>query len=94
MSRFNRKKRPIETLKLKNKGGLNDLLDNDIKGRWYINDEEFNTLCKKMSDSEMDIFLENRLTFSQKRFLLNMVDRYINLTEYRDDKLTDILKNG
>lgn len=97
MSRFDRKKRGEEALKLKSnvKGriGLNELFDDTIKGTWYLTDDEYDTICLKMTDEELDVFLEDKKTFTQKKFVLNAIDKYIDLGEYRDEKIKTIL-NG
>ena len=91
MSRFKRKQRDYTLLKIKSKGGLPDLFDNVIKELWYITDYEYDLILEKMSDEEMDLFLTENPTFTQKRYLLNLVDKYIDLQEYRDSQLSRLV---
>ena len=91
MSRFDRKKRGWNLLNVKLRGGLTDLMDNVIKETWYINDEEFDLLCTRLTDEELGLFLSESPTFSQKRILLNLIDRYIDMQIHRDNQLDKLL---
>ena len=91
MTRFERKKRGLESLKIKSSGGMFDLFDNAIKETWYITDEEYDTLCGCLLDDELDIFVSESLSFSQKRLLLNLIDKYINPVDYRDNQIDRLL---
>ena len=91
MSRFNRKKRGWKSLKIKSNGGITDLIDNAIKEAWYITDKEYDTICDKLTDDELNLFLSEYPTFSEKKILLNLVDKYIDIQSYRDDQLDRLL---
>lgn len=73
-----RSKRKNRTdIKFLNHGGLTDLFDNVIKETYYINDDEYDYICEKATDEEIQIFVNEDATFSQKRQVLNFIDKYI-----------------
>ena len=77
MSRFGRKNR--EDIEFKGCGGIADALDDMIKQDWYINDEEYDYICKSATDEELEIFvLPSEPTFSDKRKALNVVDELLS----------------
>lgn len=77
-----RRKNP--EIKLKNSGGIFDLMDNVIKGGFNITDEELDFICEKATDEELDkfcsiLFSNNSTTFAEKRHALQVKNKYINL---------------
>lgn len=58
-------------------GGIFDYADRVIKSTYRINDDEYNHLCGVMTNEEMDIFLTERPTFSQKRKMINLLNKHI-----------------
>lgn len=73
--RSERKKRT--DIKFLNHGGLTDLFDNVVKETYYINDDEYDYICEKATDEEIQIFINEDATFGQKRQVLNFIDKYI-----------------
>jgi hypothetical protein len=58
--------------------GIAGLVDYTVMEAFRITDEEYDYLCENMSDSEMDLFIRaGNLSFSDKRILITMLDRYI-----------------
>ena len=78
MSRINRKHWVGRDMGIKSKGGMLDVFDNHIKGLYRINDDEYDYLCEVMSDEEMDIFVNERPTFSDKRKMIELLNKHIN----------------
>jgi hypothetical protein len=73
--RSERKKRTdIEFL---NCGGLTDLFDNLVKEIYYINDDEYDYICEKATNEEIEIFVNENATFGEKRQVLKFIDKYI-----------------
>lgn len=86
MSRQKRKLRA--DIKFKNRGGLLDAFDNAVKSAWYINDDEYNYICKFATKEELDLFLGGNGTFSDMKKALIMVDNLLEEYENRDYKST------
>lgn len=76
MSRLKRKNR--KDIEFKNAGGLLDLFDNQIKATFRIDDKEFDYLAEVMSDEEISLFINENPTFTEKRQLLIMIEKYLN----------------
>lgn len=57
--------------------GIAGLLDSTIMETFRITDEEYDYLCEHMSDSEMNSFISSGLSFSDRRMLVIMLDKYI-----------------
>lgn len=80
--RLKRRNRTAEELGIKMSGGITDLFDNQLKGAYRLNDEEFDYMLEKMSDDEMGTFIrEEPLTFAQKRGILSILRKYLKLYE-------------
>lgn len=81
MSRLDRKNRTSQQLDILNKGGLLDLLDNEIKQLYRINDQEYDAICADITDEDMDILFnfdgEEEITFSGARKILNTLNKYV-----------------
>lgn len=77
MGRIDRHKRSIKELKLVKQGGLFDALDNEIKQIFRIDDEQFDYLCEKATDDELALITEEKLTFTQKRELITILNKYV-----------------
>lgn len=78
MSRLDRKHWVGNDMGIKSKGGMFDLIDNHIKTLYRINDDEYDYLCEIMSDEEMDIFVTETPTFSDKRKMIQLLNKHIN----------------
>ena len=81
-----RSKRKNRTdIKFAGAGGIPDLLDNIFKEAYYVNDDEYDYICEKATDEELDILtLMEDATFGQRRQMLKIVDKYIN--EFNQNK--------
>lgn len=77
MSRINRKGWLNKDMGIKHSGGLMDVFDNQIKVVYRINDDEYDHLCEVMSDEEFDTFLIERPTFSDKRKMIELLNKHI-----------------
>jgi hypothetical protein len=78
MSRLKRKNRTYEDIGIMSSGGMLDAVDNAIKEAYRINDEEYDYLCDKMTDEELSLFASDNFTFSQKRQILTLLNKYLN----------------
>jgi len=92
MSRLSRKNRTNSECNIRNSGGITDLFDNTIKSIWRINDSEYDFILDKMTDTEMELFISENPTFTQKRQMLRLVERLLDLPNYRQEKIKNILK--
>ncbi len=92
MSRLSRKNRTNSECNIRNSGGITDLFDNTIKSIWRINDTEYDFILDKMTDTEMELFISEKPTFTQKRQMLRLVERLLDLPNYRQEKIKNILK--
>jgi hypothetical protein len=92
MSRLSRKNRTNSDCNIRNSGGITDLFDNTIKSIWRINDNEYDFILDKMTDTEMELFISENPTFTQKRQMLRLVERLLDLPNYRQEKIKNILK--
>ena len=92
MSRLSRKNRTNSECNIINSGGITDLFDNTIKSIWRINDSEYDFILDKMTDTEMELFISENPTFTQKRQMLRLVERLLDLPNYRQEKIKNILK--
>lgn len=92
MSRLSRKNRTNSECNIRNSGGITDLFDNTIKSIWRINDSEYDFILDKMTDTEMELFVSENPTFTQKRQMLRLVERLLDLPNYRQEKIKNILK--
>jgi hypothetical protein len=57
--------------------GIGGLIDATIMETFRITDEEYDYLCENMTDEEMNLFISDSLSFSDKRKLVIMLDGYI-----------------
>ena len=84
MSRFERKKRGVECLKLKQQGRISfgDLADNAIKELFYVTDEEYDLICDKTTDEELDCIVDIvsfvEVSISDIKRALTIIDKIIN----------------
>lgn len=91
MSRLSRKNRTNRECDIKSSGGITDLLDNVVKETWRINDQEYDFILERMTDSEMDLMLNDNPTFTEKRKMIILVERLLNLSEYREERINKII---
>lgn len=77
MSRLERKKRPIESLKLMDSGGMLDLFDNEIKSYYYLTDDKYDIIVESCSDEELELLITGDSSFSHLRKCLEIINKYI-----------------
>ena len=87
MSRLSRKNRQLDL----NGGGLLDLMDNYIKKLWRIDDIELDRIFNKMSDEDLEFFIQDGYTFQEKRKLLLLIEKYISPKDFRNDQIDRII---
>lgn len=76
---MSRRQRKLRTdIVFKGCGGLMDAFDNAVKSTWYINDEEYDYICEKATDVELDLFLGKSGKFSDMKKALEFVDKSID----------------
>lgn len=69
----------------KDTGGITDLFDNIIKNTYYISDDEYDYICEKATDEELDTFLlGDKPTVSEVKQALLLVDKYVE--EFNQNK--------
>lgn len=78
VSRCKRKKRPYDELKIKSSGGLSDLFDNVMKEAYRITDDEYDYLADNLTDDEVGYFINENLTFGDKKECLRIVERHLS----------------
>ena len=79
MSRLSRKNRTEKDLGILYSGGITDMFDNFIKSHFRINDEEYDYISENITEEECKIFLNENLTFTEKRNCLFMVEKYLKI---------------
>jgi hypothetical protein len=77
MSRLSRKKWEIKDFGPKYTKGLFGMLDASIKQGYRITDDEYDFICGEASDEELDLFLEEKKSFNQKRLVIQLLHKYI-----------------
>lgn len=87
MSRLSRKNRQLDL----DGGGLLDLMDNYIKKLWRIDDIELDRIFSKMSDEDLEFFIQDGYTFQEKRKLLLLIEKYISPKDFRNDQIDRII---
>ena len=87
MSRLSRKNRQLDL----NGGGLLDLMDNYIKKLWRIDDIELDRIFSKMSDEDLEFFIQDGYTFQEKRKLVLLIEKYISPKNFRNDQIDRII---
>ena len=78
VSRCKRKFRPYEELKIKSSGSILDLIDNAMKEVYRITDDEYDYLAENLSDVEMPYFVAEKLSFSEKKECLRIVQNHLS----------------
>jgi hypothetical protein len=87
MSRLSRKSRKLEL----SGGGLLDLMDNYIKKLWRIDEIELDRIFEKMSDEDLEFFIKDGYTFTEKRVLLQLIEKYISPEDFRNQQINRLL---
>lgn len=87
MSRLSRKNRDLNL----SGRGLLDLMDNYLKKLWRIDDIELDRIFTKMSDEDFEFFIQDGYTFTEKRKLVLLIEKYISPDNFRDEQISRIL---
>jgi hypothetical protein len=74
MTRLSRKNQKLD---LVNKGGMLDLFDNAVKEIYRINDEQYDYLIEVLSEEEEKLFVKENMTFSDKKQILTILQKYL-----------------
>lgn len=78
MTRLSRKNRDYDEMGMVSSGGILDMFDNQIKNIYRINDEEYDYIALKMSDSELELIVKENLCYSEKKKVLSLLNEYLN----------------
>ena len=81
MSRLGRRNRTGEDLGLLDSGGMLDVIDNTVKSAFRINDKEYDFIADKLTNEEMELFLNENKSFSEKRKTLVLLEKYLRMLE-------------
>lgn len=77
MTRLERSDWTEEMIGIRNSGSISDLLDNYFKSNMRITDKEYDHICKIASDEEMEVLAQEKLSFSEKRRLLEFLKKHV-----------------
>ena len=66
-------------------------MDNYIKKLWRIDDIELDRIFSKMSDEDLEFFIQDGYTFQEKRKLLLLIEKYISPKDFRNDQIDRII---
>lgn len=69
--------RITKDIKLVTSGGIFDLFDNLVKSALNITDKEYDYLCESMTDEECIAIVGAAHTFSEKRKILQIRNKYL-----------------
>jgi len=76
-SRCKRKSRPYEVLKIKSSCNILDLFNNALKEIYRITDDEYDYLAENLSDDEISYFVNEKLSFCEKKECLRIVEKHL-----------------
>jgi hypothetical protein len=79
MTRFERKNRT--DIVYKACGGITDAFDNMFKEVWRINDDEFDYLCKTLTDEELSDIITEFKNITQIKKAINIVNTALSKNE-------------
>ena len=91
MSRLSRRNRTNSDCEIKTSGWITDLIDNTFKSMWYITDQEYDMILNKMTDDEMSLFLTENPTFTEKRKMIILVEKLLDLSKFREEQINKII---
>jgi len=78
------------TIKIGSSGGIDVLFDNAMKEIYTIDDDEYDYITEHMSDSELNLVLEENKNYSEKRKVCKSINKH--LYEYYNDRLENLNK--
>lgn len=58
--------------------GIFDLFDDVMKGAFNLNDAEYDYICNNATDEELSILTISKPTFSEKRQMITIRNKYLN----------------
>lgn len=79
-----------EEIRFKSEGGINDLIDNQVKSAYNITDDEYDYIVEVLTDEELSIFVDgcglgnSDVSFSTTRKALEIRNKY--LKQYNDGR--------
>lgn len=76
-TRIERRNLTYEDIGYKHSGGIFDLFDNSVKENLRINDKEYDYICEKATDDELKLVSKEKLSYKEKRELLNTLNKYL-----------------
>lgn len=79
MKRLSRKNITDIDLGILTSGGMFDLVDNAIKESLRITDNEYDFIVEKTTDEELNLLIKENKTFSDKRKLSIILNKYLEL---------------
>jgi hypothetical protein len=74
MSRIERRKWEQEQ---SNQKGLFGMFDDVIMTAYRLTNAEFDHLCEVMNDEELDLFTTEKPTYSEKRQMITLLNKYL-----------------
>ena len=77
MSRINRRKWTMNDFGDKTTHGLFGLIDDMMKSNFRITDDEYDFLCETLNDTELGLFATEKTTFSEKRKVIEILNKHI-----------------
>jgi hypothetical protein len=57
--------------------GIFAMFDYAIKEHYRINDEEYNYIAEKLTEDELDLFISNGISFSERRQQMEIRKKYL-----------------
>lgn len=81
ITRLSRKHRTNADLNIGSTSGLLGYFDNQIKVAYRINDRELDFIAQRADDEELTVFTKDKLSFNEKRAVLEILTKYLNLLE-------------
>lgn len=65
-------------IKFAESGSMFDMFDNHIKSAYNLTDEEYDFMADNMTEEEIDLFIKETPTFSERRQILAMRTKYLD----------------
>lgn len=81
MSRITRRNWTPQQLGILSSGGLGDLFDNQFKLTYRVTDQEYDLLGDAMTDDEMSVIVTENPTFSERRQMIQILNKYIHYSK-------------
>jgi hypothetical protein len=78
MGRLGRKKWTNKDMGYIPQRSISSLIDNMFKSMYRINEEEYDRITEIATDEEISLLLEENPSFSHKRKVIHILNKYIN----------------